>query len=306
MKHIKAFLLILLSVGGCSVYSPPYSQAAVSSVKVHTCSFDFEDENFCDSAHTSLYDKAWLNNRVNFDENYIISSNIEKSGLRSLAVINLKTGDTYPLEYTYGGYVDESGRAIPSKPSKIDFQINSNKLCIDGSVYAYQNTFQNQNTCFIFNGKEFEKLETNVSISLPDETSAFSKIKSTAIPISWDTLSRISSNWSSIDKMKDISNWYNSQRKLYVSFPRLTEVTLLPKVGNITVLLGRYNAETDSGNIYLYSLITINNNASKYVKLNNKFWIDKNYLIKGIDSDEGKTVINYKISNDGVKILSAK
>ncbi len=300
MKYINIFILALLSVEGCSAYSAPSSQINVPSVTVHTCSFDFEDEDFCDSIHTSLYKKLLLNGQANFNENYVVSSQIEKSGLKSLAVINIKTGDTYPLEYTYGGYVDDSGRVISNRPSKVDFQLNSNKVCVDGSVYAYQDTYQNQNTCFVFTGKKFEKQEKKTQTSLSELIVDFSKIKPTAIPISWDASVKKISNWAKVDEVESIRNWYSSQRKLHASFPRFTEVALLPKVGNVTVLLGRYSAETDSGNIYLYSLITLNDGIVKYIKLNNKFWIDKNYLIKGLDNDEGKTIINYRISNDGV------
>lgn len=298
MKYINCFFLSLLLIGGCSAYSPSSVQAKASSIKVYACSFDFEDENFCDSTHLNLYKKVLLKDQINFNVNYIISSSIEKSGLRSLAAINSKTGDTYPLEYTYGGYVDNSGRAIPNKPSKIDFQSNSNKLCIDGSIYAYQNTYQNQSSCFIFNGKGFEKEVVATPVAL-NTIITFTKIKSIKIPTSYDTAGKIPSNWTRIDKIEDIKSWYNSQRKLLSSFPRLTEVSLLPNIGNSTVLIGRYSAETDNGNIYLYSLITINNNISKYVRLNNNFWIDKNYLIKGVDNEEGKTVLTYKILSDG-------
>lgn len=299
MKYIKGLTLSLLLINGCSAYSPASIQYKAPSIKVHTCSFDFEAENFCDSTHLSLYKKVLLNGQINFNGNYAISSSTEKSGLKSLAAIDIQTGNTYPLEYTYGGYVDGSGKEISSKPSKIEFQLNSNKLCIDGSVYAYQNTYQNQNTCFLFNGKEFEKKETTNPAKLLKNVNLFSKIKPLTIPISWDKTESASSNWTKIDEFSNIKSWYSAQRKLSPSFPRLTEVSLLPNLANITVVIGRYSAETDNGNIYLYSLITINNNISKYIRLNNNFWIDKNYLIKGVDNEEGRTVLTYKILSDG-------
>lgn len=299
MKYIKGLTLSLLLINGCSAYSPASTQTKAPSIKVHTCSFDFEDENFCDSAHLSLYKKTLMNGQINFNENYSISSSIEKSGLKSLAVINIKTGDTFLLEYTYGGYVDDSGKAISSKPSKLEFQLNSSKICIDGSVYAYQNTYQNQNTCFTFNGRDFELKENNILVSQSPKNIDLTKIKTIAIPTSWDKKGKKTSNWTKIDEIEGLKNWYKNQRKSSTSFPRLTEVSLLPNIGNTTVLIGRYIAETDNGNIYLYSLITINNNISKYVKLNENFWIDRNYLIKGVDNEEGKSTISYKISNDG-------
>ena len=129
--------------------------------RVVQCETDYSEINFCDKAHLAAINKAVLTRRADFNEHYIFLT-VPVAGNRavkgSAVVIDTKTGMVYPLPFDfYGGYVDRKGFPVSSPALQVKYDLQSPKICIHGSTYAYRDVYENQVSCFVFNGAGFDK-----------------------------------------------------------------------------------------------------------------------------------------------------
>lgn len=119
------------------------------------CSFSFSPVNFCDDRHTIIINKALAEKPPNFFKDYILISISERKKYhqRSIVVINSLNGEVYPVPIdTYSG-------RNSIEDGKINFNLESNKLCIEGDILVYR-AIKSGCFCFILEGGKFTGYST--------------------------------------------------------------------------------------------------------------------------------------------------
>jgi hypothetical protein len=119
------------------------------------CSFQFSPVDFCDEKHMGLINAAISEQAPNFNQHYILLliSEWPKYHQRSVAAIDTTTGVVYPAPIdAYSGPLNKKGSA--EQDGKVTFGMDSNKVCIDGSILVYKATEQG-NFCFDFQADRF-------------------------------------------------------------------------------------------------------------------------------------------------------
>lgn len=119
------------------------------------CSFEFSPVSFCDDHHLSEIKKAIETMRPNFDQHYILLSIVERKEYfqRSLIIVDADTGIAYPFPFdAYSGPVDRKGNVHGY--GKVSYDLNSNRVCIAGSIVAYRET-DNGKLCWKFDNGKF-------------------------------------------------------------------------------------------------------------------------------------------------------
>jgi hypothetical protein len=147
-----------------TVFFPLCLLASELSTKNHAfkyvmeCDRDYAEVNFCDQKHISAIKFAIKKRRPDFNGHYIFLSIPIAGGnnLRSVGVIDTITGVVYPLPFDYfGGYVDSRGYLDKNLEQRVEYGIESDEICFRGSIYAYRNTFENDTSCYVFDGVQF-------------------------------------------------------------------------------------------------------------------------------------------------------
>ncbi|QBG94623.1 hypothetical protein [Xanthomonas oryzae] len=119
------------------------------------CSYRYSPINFCDERHLKLIKDALKNNSINFGKKYILVSIPERKRFfeNSLVAIDAETGVAYPFPFDfYSGKTDKAGNSHGD--GIVHYAINSDQVCIDGSIMAYKE-MQNGHLCWKFDAGRF-------------------------------------------------------------------------------------------------------------------------------------------------------
>ena len=160
MRNIIFVMFFLnISSASCKEREVVETHKNLYSQKVIPCYLDYGID-FCDVRHLAAIKKAIKTKKPVFYKKFIILFIKEfKSGL-SMVAIDSVTHTAYPLPFDYfGGSVDEKGFEIGA-PS-VGYNLNENKICIDGTVYSYRNVKENAISCYVFNGSGFDNVYDN-------------------------------------------------------------------------------------------------------------------------------------------------
>lgn len=129
--------------------------ATYADVANYGCRFQYSPVDFCDKKHRAAIDHAINTKKPNFNSHFILLEISESDdGMHhSLVAIDTYTGDVYPLPFdSYSGLLDEHGNYKDS--GRVIFDMNSPKICIDGSLVAYRATDIGE-MCFTFDMDRF-------------------------------------------------------------------------------------------------------------------------------------------------------
>ncbi|UUM28419.1 hypothetical protein NQU59_04695 [Acinetobacter colistiniresistens] len=136
----KILLLLLLSSLSCAALAKaPYRATA-------DCRFDYDDFNFCSKQNIARYKSALAKQSPNFDVTKILL-NVGSAQAIRYVVIDAETGIVFPLRDEILGFKDEKG-GLNGKPALIQFSLQQPQLCIQGSVYAYRDAYDNVKVCY--------------------------------------------------------------------------------------------------------------------------------------------------------------
>ena len=113
--------------------------------KVETCQYDYNEVDFCSKTNIHKYQNALKTQQPNFSHTYILL-NIGDADYRTYTAIDTQTGNVYPLNFDIVGFSDENGQTI--RPAKIQFNLKSSDLCIQGGIESYRNSYSNVAVCF--------------------------------------------------------------------------------------------------------------------------------------------------------------
>lgn len=219
----------------------------------------------------------------------------------SLVVIDAAQGKAYPLPFTIGNYVDDKGFST-SKEAVVEFHLNDNKICVNGSVYSYKNSVTNNKSYFEFSANgNFKRLAETAPLTTQtnqnDTNNRLKKLKIlNSLPISFicskpDDMpdrkcSGIDSDWITVDSDPNLKSWYIENQKKLPSMDQV-QLVMLPTINDSTVLLARQLIELDEGNRYSFIIITFFKGGVNYKVLDSEVLIDKNFVIRGRDDQEG-------------------
>ena len=120
------------------------------------CSFKVSPVNYCDQRHILLYKDALLNGSVNFNQKFILLPILEypQYNQYSLVVINSENGTVYPLPIDW--YESEM-----NGKEALKFNLDTNRVCINGSGWHYKQEDKGKDLCFQFDGERFTGYQTN-------------------------------------------------------------------------------------------------------------------------------------------------
>ncbi|WP_111891562.1 hypothetical protein [Acinetobacter sp. MB5] len=130
---------------------------------ITTCEFDYDGFKFCSKTNIQKYKNALATKKPNFDEQYILINVSSRSNIRYVA-LDTKTGIAYPLSDEIQGFKNSHG-FLTGKPSSINYSLYNTDLCIEGSVSAYRNSYDNVKVCYSIQkdasspyGKDFNRV----------------------------------------------------------------------------------------------------------------------------------------------------
>lgn len=121
------------------------------------CQFDYDDFNFCSKANIVKYKNALATKKINFDSKFILLNVGSPKYIRYVAIDTAK-GIVFPLQDEILGFKDNQGNSI-NKPPIINFSKNNSYLCIQGSVHAYRDAYDNVNVCYSIQNDNYSKYQ---------------------------------------------------------------------------------------------------------------------------------------------------
>ncbi|WP_332605207.1 hypothetical protein [Acinetobacter sp. ESBL14] len=138
MKKIL-FLLAISSLSFAALAKVPYSATA-------DCRFDYDDFDFCSKQSIAQYKAALAKQLPNYDATKILL-NVGSAQAIRYVVIDTEIGVVFPLRDEILGFKDEKG-GLNGQPALIQFSLKQPQLCIQGSVYAYRDAYDNVKVCY--------------------------------------------------------------------------------------------------------------------------------------------------------------
>lgn len=138
MKKILC-VLALSSLSFTALAKVPYKATA-------ECQFDYDDFDFCSKRNVSKYKLALAKQSPNYDATKILL-NVGSPQYIRYVVIETQTGVVFPLSDTISGFKDKTGE-FTGKPALIEFSVHKPQLCIQGSLDAYRDAYDNVKVCY--------------------------------------------------------------------------------------------------------------------------------------------------------------
>ncbi|QER38379.1 hypothetical protein F2A31_01105 [Acinetobacter suaedae] len=139
MKKIL-LLLAISSLSFTAVAKVPYTATA-------ECRFDYDDFDFCSKHSIAKYKTALAKQSPNYDATKILL-NVGSPRYMRYVVIDTQTGVVFPLRDAILGFKDARG-SLNGEPALIQFSVDQPQLCIEGSVYAYRDAYDNVKVCYL-------------------------------------------------------------------------------------------------------------------------------------------------------------
>lgn len=337
MRYIGSILFMTISsliTTGCQAKS----QFNVANDYNGVCKFDYEEFDFCDASALNQYKKSIKKMKPNFYKKYIL---LEVNNIGYFVVIDPINKNVFPLLGNYGNPLDDSHKKEIGK-RVVNFSLNSNKICFDGSREAYRASFNSGKFCYKFNGKDFEQ-EFNVDTQNSKNKIQPAKQENKANTLSvkekynfpdFSNSSQIILPTSSEDfnlcaniqkkpseycleqekkkrpylpiakiKNKEILNWLNSKE---ISSIHYDSLSILPKKNNSqSVVFVEYIPLNEDEDYTNYTLVNINNTGNQIIHLGEKYWIDKDLNISFMQRGS-KIKEYYKLDNTGIYVKSQR
>lgn len=142
--------------------------ANVSYKGTDQCEYDYDDINFCSASNIAKYKKALQNTAVNFDGQYILLNVKNKLNQRFVA-IDSKTGRVFTSSDDIQGFKNSSGH-LTGKPAIVNYSVDNAYLCIQGSVSAYRNAYDNIKVCYSMQDDEYAKFSKSFNrVDVPED-----------------------------------------------------------------------------------------------------------------------------------------
>ncbi|ENV10260.1 hypothetical protein F966_01435 [Acinetobacter higginsii] len=138
MKKIL-FVLAISGMSFATLAKVPYSATA-------DCRFDYDDFDFCSKRNIAQYKAALAKQSPNYDATKIL---LNVGSIREIryVVIDTQKGVVFPLRDAVLGFKDKKG-GLNGQPALIQFSLKQPQLCIQGSVYAYRDAYDNVKVCY--------------------------------------------------------------------------------------------------------------------------------------------------------------
>ena len=111
------------------------------------CEFDYDHFQFCSKSNIAKYKAALAKQKPNYDSTKILLNVGSAKNIRYVA-IDTQTGLVFPLRDAILGFKDARG-GLNGKPALIQFSVDQPQLCIEGSVHAYRDAYDNVKVCYI-------------------------------------------------------------------------------------------------------------------------------------------------------------
>lgn len=129
---------------------------ANASYKATTeCQFDYDDFNYCSKANIVKYKNALQTQKPNFSSKYILLNMGGKNYFQYVA-IDSKNGLVFPLRDAISGFKNKQG-GYNGKPPIINYSVNNTYLCVQGSLDAYRDAYDNVKICYSIQDDEYSK-----------------------------------------------------------------------------------------------------------------------------------------------------
>lgn len=138
MKKIL-FVLAIAAWSFAALAKVPYSATA-------DCRFDYDDFDFCSKRNIAQYKAALAKQSPNYDATKNLL-NVGSTREIRYVVIDTQTGVVFPLRDAVLGFKDEKG-GLNGQPALIQFSLKQPQLCIQGSVDAYRDAYDNVKVCY--------------------------------------------------------------------------------------------------------------------------------------------------------------
>lgn len=141
MKKILGSLLLL----GVFIHTPALAKTKYG-IRVKTCQFDYDDENFCSDKNMKQFAAAMKTREPNFVQGKILytykSANSVVNGNRSsyrLVVINKNKKTAEPFYWAF----NPTEQSVNNKGEHLAIEFNKTtpKMCVKGDIEAYRNAY---------------------------------------------------------------------------------------------------------------------------------------------------------------------
>lgn len=165
MPARRGIALLLLALGASTGHAAPPSPMLDFGYASQACSFLHSPVDFCDARHVRLIREAIATRKPDFAQHYAVLSIAEWPVYhqRSVVAIDLRNGVVHPLPIdAYSGPVGTGDSA--TRPGKLRYGLDSNRLCIDGAILAYRE-LRDGSFCFTLEDGRFTGHRTPYMVS---------------------------------------------------------------------------------------------------------------------------------------------
>ncbi len=259
------------------------------------CKFDYGEIDFCSEKYNKIY-RNGFENKLNFANSRILLD-IQSDG--TFVVLDPKTKNVFPL---YGQYFDIKKDKKLIKKREVIYNLNDNKICINGYKYSYRDLVENGSFCYKFIGNGFEDFLNNIKKSGTDILSySLLKVQPVKLPLNSGSIikknNRIESSQVSIPLFNYISNHGG---KILIN----SSIIRLPDFNNKKVFITQHD-ESSEVSTYFLNVFDGEVGHSKLLGTGVFYEVDNNYNIKVKSFDNNKIKFTYfRIGKSG-SILSS-
>ncbi|MEF9957205.1 MAG: hypothetical protein RR767_08395 [Acinetobacter sp.] len=121
---------------------------------VDECEYSYSDIKFCSKANIEKYKKAFLTQKPNFDQHYILL-NIGDRLNQIYVVLDTKTGVVFTLDVEISGL--QKNYKPTGKPPIVNYSVNNSYMCVMGSIFSYRDAYDNVRVCYAMQNEEYGK-----------------------------------------------------------------------------------------------------------------------------------------------------
>src|SRR5690606_24811373 len=154
-RTLSQYLVLLLMYSTVAVQpafagSPEKPEVIINYNNHNNCSFLYSPVNFCDSYHIDAVSKAITELEPNFNHTYILLAITEHPEYhqKSIVAIDSSSGHFYPVPIDS---FSPSESAVEGADEIIEYDLESNRLCINGDILVYR-SIKTGNFCFFLEG----------------------------------------------------------------------------------------------------------------------------------------------------------
>lgn len=288
----------IVVLGFVLIFSGCYAKDIRSNVIINgnsQCEFDYGEIDFCSAKYKKIYNSGF-EHKLNFANSRILLE-IQSDG--TFVVLDPKTKNVFPL---YGQYFDVKKDNKVIKKREVIYNLNDNKICIDGYKYAYRDLVENGTYCYSFTGNGFETFVNNAKKNGEDVLSkSLLKVHPTKLPLNSGSIINKSNRIESSQVSTPLFNYIsNHGGKILIN----SSIIRLPDFNNKKVFITQHD-ESSEVSTYFLNVFDGEVGHSKLLGTGVFYEVDNNYNIKVKSFDNNKINFTYfKIGKSG-SILSS-